>query len=84
MVYVNIPYIVENERIDPSRTTRELKLLAISESAKHEAFEAIYHKRPRGVSFSDLKEALALQEALSRLGVPYRQSDESDYKYEPQ
>ena len=84
MVYVNIPYIFENERIDRTRAESELKILEISEAAKHEAFEAIYHKRPRGVSFSELRDALLLQGALARLGVPYRQSDESDYKYEPQ
>ena len=82
MVYVNIPYVPENDKLDPSLVGRELGLLNISEGAKYEAFEAIYHKRPRGVSFSDIVEASVLQRTLYRLGVPFRQSDESDYKYE--
>lgn len=82
MVYVNIPYIVENDRIDRELTAKELSALNIDESAKYEAFEAIYHKHPRGVSFTDLDQAVRLQGALSRLGVPYRQTPESEYKYE--
>jgi hypothetical protein len=82
MVYVNIPYVVENDRIDRALTARELELLDIDEAAKHEAFEAIYHKRPRGVSFSSIDDAVQLQRVLYRLGVPYRQTPESDYKYE--
>jgi hypothetical protein len=82
MVFVNIPYVVENDRIDPSIVTKELKLLNISEAAKHDAFAAIYNKRPRGVNFEDVSQALELQKVLYRLGVPYRQTKESDYKYE--
>jgi hypothetical protein len=82
MVYVNIPYVVENDRLDPDFVSKELGLLNISEEAKSEAFAAIYHKRPRGVGFANLNEALMLQKTLYRLGVPYRQSAESEYKYE--
>ena len=82
MVYVNIPYVAENDLIDPSLVGKELSVLNISEVAKHEAFEAIYNTRPRGVNFTDLVEASLLQRALYRLGVPYRQSNESEYKYE--
>ena len=82
MVYVNIPYVVENDRLDRSAVAKALEELKISETAKYEAFEAIYHKRPRGVAFDDPTEALSLQKALYRLGVPYRATPESDYKYE--
>jgi len=82
MVYVNIPYVPENDRIEAYRTQTELEALRISESAKHDAFAAIYNKRPRGVSFDSPTEAVLLQGALYRLGVPYRTSSESDYKYE--
>ena len=57
-------------------------MLNIDEGAKYEAFEAIYHKRPRGVSFTDIDQAKRLEGALSRLGVPYRQSAESEYIHE--
>ena len=82
MVYVNIPYVVENDKLDRSMVGRELGMLNISDDAKHEAFAAIYNKRPRGVRFDSIVEAAVLQKALYRLGVGYRQSDESDYKYE--
>jgi hypothetical protein len=82
MVYINIPYVVENERIDRDRVTKELQILNIDEEAKHDAFAAIYNKRPRGVNFADKEQASLLEAALLRLGVPYRPSNESDYKYD--
>jgi hypothetical protein len=82
MVYVNIPYVVENDRIEASLAQRELEALNISEAAKHDAFAAIYNKRPRGVNFDRPNEAILLQNALYRLGVPHRLSSESEYKYE--
>lgn len=82
MVYVNIPYVVENERIDREVTAKELALLEIDDAAKYDAFEAIYNKRPRGVNFDSMSQAVELQKALYRLGVPFRQSPESEYKYE--
>ena len=83
MVYINIPYVVENDRIDRRVTAKELEVLNISETAKHDVFDAIYNKRPRGVNIDDRKQAADLQEALSRLGIPYRPSNESEYKYDP-
>jgi len=56
--------------------------LSISEVAKYEAFEAIFHKRPRGVDFSEAADAVMLENVLRRLGVPFRRSNESEYKYE--
>ena len=82
MVYVNIPYVVENDKLDRSMVGKELGLLNISENAKQEAFAAIYNKRPRGVSFDSVAEAAVLEKALYRIGVPYRQTNESEYKYE--
>ena len=82
MVFVNIPYVVENDRIQADIAQKELEALSISESAKHDAFAAIYNKRPRGVSFDSLADAVLLQKALYRLGVPYRTTAESDHKYE--
>ena len=82
MVYVNIPYNAENDRIDRELTARELKSVDIGDADRYEAFEAIYNKRPRGVQFKDVKKALLLEAALSRLGVGYSQTEESDYKYE--
>lgn len=80
MVYINIPYVHENNRIDKSLAEKELAILNISDEAKHDAFEAIYNIHPRGVTFGkDLKEALLLEDALNRLGVPYRQSEEPEY-----
>jgi hypothetical protein len=82
MVYVNIPYVAENDRLDASVVGKELSALAISESAKYQAFEAIYNKRPRGVDFSDSADARKLENLLYCLGVPFRRTAESDYKYE--
>ena len=82
MVYVNIPYVAENDRLDAVMVGAELGALTISEFSKHEAFEAIYHKRPRGVEFSNVNDAIQLQRVLYKLGVPYRQTNEPDYKYE--
>lgn len=81
MVYINIPFVIENNRIDRDVARRELQVLEISDDAKYEAFEAIYTRTTRGVNFDgkDEKEAALLEKALSRLGVPFRQSEKSEY-----
>jgi hypothetical protein len=81
MVYINIPYVAENNRIDKDFVKKEIGVLAINESAKQDAFAAIYHLHPRGVDFSgdQSNEASLLEETLKRLGVPYRKSEESEY-----
>ncbi|MFN6963705.1 MAG: hypothetical protein ACK4S4_08060 [Pyrinomonadaceae bacterium] len=79
---MNIPYVAENDRLDRSSVGKELAALNIGEAAKHEAFSAIYNKRPRGVNFASLVEAALLERALYRLGVPFRSTIESEYKYE--
>ena len=82
MVFVNIPYYAENDRVERRVAAKELELLDIGEGDRYEAFAAIYNKRPRGVRFDDPKKAILLEKALSRLGVPYRTTPESEYKYE--
>lgn len=81
MVYINIPFVLENKRIDEDLAEKELENANISYKAKMSAFEAIYNKLPRGVEFdsSDLKEAIALEAVLQRLGVPYRQSESPEF-----
>jgi len=80
MVYINIPYHVENDRIDRDTVIKEIQALNINEDAKYEAFEAIYNRKPHGVSFDekDLSEATELESVLKRLGIAYRQSEESE------
>ncbi len=79
MVYINIPYIPENNRIDRDFAIKEIGSLDINEDAKYEALKAIYNRLPRGVSFGNPKEASQLEKVLARLGVPYRQSEESEH-----
>lgn len=81
MVYINIPYIPENNRIERDLVRKEIDSLSISPDAKDSAFAAIYNLRPRGVNFEakDSAEAGILEGALVRLGIPYRQSEESEY-----
>ena len=80
MVYINIPYQIENDRIDRATVIKEIQALDINENAKYEAFEAIYHRKPHGVSFDEksLTEATQLETVLRRLGIAYRQSEESE------
>jgi hypothetical protein len=80
MVFIDIPFAVENNRIDRAYVKNELDALDIRADAKKDAFEAIYHRNPRGVTFDpkDLAQALTLEKTLSRLGVPYRHSEESE------
>ena len=80
MVYIDIPFVIENNRIDRDFARKEIQILDISEDAKKDAFEAIYSRHPRGVNFAskDLKQALSLQSVLSRLGAPYRQVEIED------
>jgi hypothetical protein len=81
MVYINIPYVRENNRIDKDLVKKEIQLLNISDSAKYNAYAAIYNLHPRGVDF-DAKnsiEAMLLEDALRRLGVPCRKTEESEY-----
>ena len=77
MVYVNIPFVPENNRISRNSTKKELEALDISELAKIAAFDAIYNRLPRGVSFAekDSNQANLLENTLIRLGVPFRETE---------
>ena len=81
MVFINIPFVEENKRIKKDLAKKELDTAQINNEAKLTAFEAIFNRLPRGVEFdnSKLSEAVALQRILERLGVPYRQSESSEY-----
>ena len=81
MVYINIPYVPENNKIDRDFAKKELQVLAISDGAKQGAYAAIYNLHPRGVNFEakDSIEAMMLEDTLKKLGVPYRKSEESEY-----
>lgn len=81
MVFINIPFVNENKIIKVDVVKRALDSLDISEDAKYEAFQAIYNRKPRGVQFDakDLNKAVLLENALAKLGIPYRQSDAPEF-----
>ena len=79
MVYINIPYVPENNTIDRNLAIEQIQSLDISEEAKWEAFEAIYNLHPRGVSFENITDAVQLEAVLQKLGVPYRQTETSEF-----
>ena len=79
MSYINIPYVVENNRIDKARVKAELQLLDMTDAAKAETLAAIYSVRPRGVELTEPTQAMELKTLLMRLGIPHRQSDVSEY-----
>lgn len=78
MVYIEIPFTAENNRVSKITAENEIQILDISNEAKAEVFEAIYHRRPNGVSFEDkeIEQVLLLENVLRRLGVPYRQVED--------
>ena len=80
MVYIDIPFVAENNRIDKDFTKKEIEILNISERAKQTAHAAIYNFRPRGVDFrgSEANEAVLLEVVLKKLGVPYRRINEPE------
>ena len=81
MVYINIPYVPENNRLDKATTKKEIQLLEINAEAKLSAYDAIYNVIPRGVNFesNEMIQAVILQDALRKLGIPYMQSEKSKY-----
>jgi hypothetical protein len=81
MVYIDIPYLVENNRINNELAKKEIEILNISESAKQSAYAAIYNLRPRGVDFRgrETSEVILLETALRNLGVPYRRITEPEH-----
>lgn len=81
MLFLDIPYVVENNRIEKEKVQRELALLEIDEKARNEAFAAVYNMRPRGVLFEnkDLRQAQMLEKVFSKLGIPYRLAEVSEF-----
>ncbi|HEY8561657.1 MAG TPA: hypothetical protein VIL74_14875 [Pyrinomonadaceae bacterium] len=80
MVYIDIPYVAENNRINKDLTKKEIETLNISERAKQTAHAAIYNFRPRGVDFTgnEAIEAILLEVVLKKLGIPYRRINEPE------
>ena len=81
MLFMDIPFVVENKRIDKENTRKELAALELIQSIKDDALEAIYNRRPLGVMFEndDLKQAQLLERLLSKLGIPYRLAEVSEF-----
>ena len=81
MVYVSIPYVPENNRLDKDLVKKELDISVISDSARQNAYAAIYNLKPRGVDFEGLEnvEAARLENVLRNLGVPFRRLEKSEY-----
>lgn len=80
MVYINIPYTPENNRVDKATAKKELEALNISDSAKLKAYAAIYNLIPRGVKFEnrELPQARLLENALRRLNISFKQTAEPE------
>jgi hypothetical protein len=78
---MDIPFVVENKRIDKENTRKELAALELSQSIKDDTLEAIYNRKPLGVMFEsgDLKQAQLLERLLSKLGIPYRLAEVSEF-----
>ena len=81
MLFMDIPFVVENNRIDKEKVQKELALLDINETVRNETFAAIYNPKPRGVLFEnkDLREAQSLERTLAKLGIPYRLAEMSEF-----
>lgn len=81
MVYISIPYVPENNRIDKKLVEKEIGVLGIGEDEKHNVYKSIYNLKPRGVDFkgTDTVEVGKLESTLRKLGIPYRRLEESDY-----
>jgi len=76
MIYIEIPYYIENKRIDKNCVKKELQISPLSDDEKRDVLEAIYKPRPRGVNFEDedFQKVSWLQKTLERLGVGYRRA----------
>ena len=75
MIYLEIPFVSENNRVNRTSAENELQILKLSDAAKADVFDAIYHYYPKGVSFenNEMEQVLSLENALSRLRIPFRQ-----------
>ena len=81
MLFMDIPYVRENERIEKETVLKELALLTINETVRDEAFAAVYNPKPRGVTFEDgdLWQAQMLSRVFIKLGIPYRLAEVSEF-----
>jgi hypothetical protein len=81
MLFLDIPFVVENNRIDKEKVQRELAILDINETTRKEAFAAVYNLKPRGVLFenTDLRQAQMIERVFSKLGIPYRLAEVSEF-----
>ena len=81
MLFLDIPFVVENKRIDKDKVQSELAALDIDETVRTETLAAIYNLKPRGVMFEndDLRKAQMLEKVLSKLGIPYRLAEVSEF-----
>ena len=81
MVYISIPYVPENNRINKDLVKKEIDILGIGDDEKQIVYKAIYNLKPRGVDFkgTDTVEVSKLESTLRKLGIPYRRLEESDY-----
>ena len=77
VVYIDIPYAVENDRIERGKLKDEIGRLLISDEAKRCTLAAIYNFKPRGVEFgsSELSQVKLLEGIFVRLGIPFRQME---------
>ena len=77
MVYIDIPFAVENERIGRDVVKEEISRLAISDEAKRSTLATIYNFKPRGVAFenAELPQVKLLEAIFIRLGIPFRQME---------
>jgi hypothetical protein len=74
MIYLEIPYVSENKRINKISLQGEIQNLQISQESKASVFDAVFNYFPKQVDFDNenLKELVLLEGILHRFGVPYR------------
>jgi hypothetical protein len=80
-MYINIPYVPENDLIDRDTFAKELGAIEISEDARYRAFAAVYGIRPRRVTF-EINESTQLRKLLDlliRFGIGHRVTTEFEY-----
>ena len=81
MIYLEIPYAAENNRIDKDVAKSAIESLDIDDEVKKSVYAAIYNLHPRGVDFDNKNpvQVLLLEETLRKLGVPYKKSEVTNY-----
>jgi hypothetical protein len=81
MLFLDIPFVAENKRVNKDNVQKELAALDIDETVRSETLAAIYNLKPRGVLFenNELRKAQMLEKVLSKLGIPYRLAEVSEF-----